>query len=160
MDDKPADTIEHRFMTLWQGAGFDPSKKNECAATAGWTPDMKVARRNPIQRKLAQNERMRKILKKKNLTMEKAADKLAELIEAKHPFAPSQPDNLARHKAVDTLLKLHDAYPATKIDIDKHERKEIVVTGEVIQRLERYNDQRRVIEQGETFDVIPESATD
>ena len=146
---------ESKFLTLWSNSGFDPLAKNGCAIEAGYSPGSASASSNRVFKKLVSNEKMRRALKKKGITFDRLADKLVELMEAKHPFAPLQPDNLAQHKAVDTALKLHDAFPATKIDIDKHERKEIIISGEVVQRLERYNLQREILEKGETFDVLP-----
>lgn len=153
-----AEEREQKFLALWSNSSFDPLVKNDCAVKAGYSRSTAPAKSNKIIKALIQNQKMQRAMKKRGISFDKLAGKLDDLLDAKHPFAPDQPDNLAQHKALDTALKIQDAFPPAKLEIDKHERKEIVITGEVVQRLERFQEQRQRMERGETFDVIP--ATD
>lgn len=153
------ETREEKFITLWAGTNppFDPSAKNDCAIRAGWSPKGAPSSANRVITALVKNQKMVKALKKKGIDYDYIAERLVEQMTAMHPFAPKQPDNMARGKAIDMALKIHDAYPPARVEVDKTERKEIIVGGEAIIRLERYNQQREILEQGKTFDVVPAS---
>ena len=156
MSSKPdTESREARFLALWSNAGFDADLKNSCAVQAGWSPSSAAPKSNRIIRALKNNEKMQKALRKRGINYDKLAAKLEDLLEAKHPFAPERPDNMAQQKAMDTAIKIHDAFPPTKIDIEKNERKEIVITGEVVTRLERFQHQRERILRGENYNVLP-----
>jgi hypothetical protein len=130
---------DRKFVALFQASGFDLAKREELAVAAGFPPGH-PARGNAgrVIKALVNNKAMQSALKKEGVDNKKLAEKLKELLDCKHPFAPKQADNLAQLKAVEMSLRVKDAFPSTKIDIDKTDRKEIIVSGEVIQRLERF----------------------
>jgi hypothetical protein len=130
---------DKRFIELFAGSGFDLSKREELAAQAGYKPGY-AAKMNSgrIIKALVNNQKMQKALKKRGIDFDKLAEKIEELLECKHPAFPDNPDNAIRHKALETALRIKDAFPPQRVDVDKTERKEIVISGEVIQRLEKF----------------------
>ncbi len=66
---------------------------------------------------MGNNPRMRKALKKANITMEKLASKLGELLDAQHPAYEGKPDNPTQMKALELGVRLYDAAPNPKLEI-------------------------------------------
>jgi|GEM_PF-3157009 len=128
-----------KFVQLFQASGFDLAKREQLAVAAGFPPG-RVARGNAgrVIKALVNNKAMQRALKKEGVNNEKLAQKLKELLDCEHPAFEGRSDNMAQLKAVEMSLRVKDAFPPTKVDVDKTERKEIVVSGEVIQRLERF----------------------
>lgn len=99
--------------------------------------------------------------------MPRLAKKIDEQLEAVHPMSKETyydefskkwvgpPDNYAQGKAIDLGVKLFDALPPIRIEEDRTETKQIVLSGEVVHRLESFEEQRRRLAEGKTFDVTP-----
>jgi len=150
---------DRRFKELWSGTGFDPLEKNTCALATGFG-DKRIARRsNRVLNTLVRNKKMQRKLDKKGVTMDRLASKLNELLDAPHPLAkrefnpftkelmPAPPDNFIQFKAAELGIKIHDAMPPARIAEDKTETKQIIFSAEVVQRLERYDEQTKILEQ-------------
>lgn len=147
-----------KFISLWADKNFEPSAKSSCAIEAGYSPSAIQKRTTgKIITSLMQNKKMQKELKKAGVSMARLATKIDELLDAKHPLSPTnKPDNFVQLKAAELGIRLHDAFAPTRVELDKRETKQIVLTAEVIHRLERFNSQRELMRTGETFDVRPE----
>lgn len=130
---------DHKFINMFEASGFDLSKRVDIAVAAGFTP-RNVAKANAgrIIKSLTRNEAMQRALKRKKVDYNRLADKLVELLDCEHPAFEGKPDNMSQLKAVEMSLRVHDAFPATKVDIDKTERKEIIISAEVVERLEKF----------------------
>jgi hypothetical protein len=63
---------------------------------------------------------------------------------------------MAQLKAVEMSLRVHDAFPAAKVDIDKTEHKEIVISAEVVQRLEKYEHLKAIDVESVTIPPTPD----
>jgi len=64
-----------------------------------------------------------------------------------HPLHPDQPDNYNRRGYTDIAMKLFGVYAPTKVDLDIQKKEApIVITPEIIERLERYERQRAELE--------------
>ena len=156
---------DRKFVELWSGTGFDSLEKNKCAIAAGF--DKKGAGRgsNKLLNTLVRNKKMQRKLDKHGVTMDRLAAKVDELLDAPHPlakrefnpftkeFMPAPPDNFIQFKAAELGIKLHDAMPPTRIAEDKTETKQIIFSAEVVQRLERYDEQTKLIEKRAVIDV-------
>ena len=122
---------------------------------------------NRVLNSLVRNRKMQKKLDKHGVTMDRLASKVDQLLDAPHPlakrefnpftkeFMPAPPDNFIQFKAAELGLKLHDVFAPTRISEDKTETKQIIFSAEVVQRLERYDEQTKLIEKGVTIDVEP-----
>jgi hypothetical protein len=141
---------DQKFVELFAAENFNLAKREECAVKAGFQPGygaMMNGRR--ISAALINNKKMQKALKKKGIDFNKIADKLVELLDCKHPAFPKSPDNAIQHKAVETCIRISDAFPPNRVELDKREQKEIILTGEVVHRLEKF-------EKFKALDVLPE----
>ena len=110
---------------------------------------------------------MQRELKKSGVDMTRLAKKLSEQLDAVHPMSKEThfdeeknrwvgpPDNYAQGKAIELGVKLFDALPPIRIEEDRTETKQIVLSGEVVHRLETFEEQRRRIDEAKTFDVTP-----
>jgi len=136
---------DQRFVALFQASGFNIARREELAIAAGFPPG-KPARGNAgrVIKALVNNKKMQKALKDEGVDFKRLAGKLNELLDCEHPAFVGRSDNMAQLKAVEMSIRVKDAFPSTKIDIDKSERKEIIVSGEVIQRLERFQSYKDV----------------
>jgi len=162
---RAGDERDRKFVELWSGTGFDSLEKNKCAVAAGFTPKGASQGSNRVLNNLVRNKKMQKKLDKHGVTMDRLAAKVDELLDAPHPLAkrefnpftkelmPPPPDNFIQYKAAELGIKLHDAMPPTRIAEDKTETKQIIFSAEVIQRLERYDEQTKLIEKGAVIDV-------
>lgn len=136
---------DHKFVKLFEASGFDFSKRSELATAAGFPPGM-VSRANAgrIIKTLANNKAMQRALKRHGVDNNKLAMKIKELLDCEHPAFVGRPDNMAQIKATEMALRVKDAFPPTKVEVDKSEKKEIVISAEVVQRLEKYERFRTV----------------
>lgn len=163
----PAVSRDARFIQLWSGTDFDPLAKAKCAEAAGFSPKCSRLQAGKVISRLMQNQKMQKELNKAGIDMKRLAKKIDEQLEAVHPMAKTThfdkekqewigpPDNFARGKAIELGIKLFDAIPPIRIEEDKTETKQIVLSGEVVHRLETFEEQRRRISEANTFDVAP-----
>jgi hypothetical protein len=150
---------DQKFMDLWSGTGFDPTKKMDCALEAGFKPSGARMQPGRIIDRLAQNKKMQKALKKKGVTIDKLASKVAELMECNHPLAreKDRPDTMTQLRATELGIRLQDAMPPARLDIESNERKEIIISAEVVERMEQYESrEKKLKDSGQIIDVIPE----
>lgn len=150
---------DRRFKELWSGVGNDPLEKNSCALAAGFKEKGLVRGSNKVLNTLVRNKKMQKKLDKHGVTMDRLAGKLDQLLDAPHPlakrefnpftkeFMPAPPDNFIQYKAAELGIKIHDAMPPSRISEDKTETKQIIFSAEVVQRLERFDEQTTILEQ-------------
>jgi hypothetical protein len=137
---------DNKFIQLFSASGFDINRRQEFAVAAGFTPGRSArGHAGRIIKSLANNKAMQRALKRHGVDNNKLAQKMMELLDCEHPQFKGRPDNMAQIKAVEMSLRVKDAFPPTKVEVDKSEHKEIVISGEVIQRLERY-DRLKVID--------------
>lgn len=158
---------DRKFVELWSGSNFDSLQKNKCAIAAGFTEKGATQGSNRVLNNLVRNKKMQRELNKAGVDLKRLASKIDELMEAEHPlakrefnpftktFMPGPPDNFIQFKATELGLKLHDVFAPTRISEDKTETKQIILSAEVVQRLERYDEQTKLLQKGVTFDVDP-----
>lgn len=141
---------DQKFVELFAAENFSLAKREECAVKAGFKPgygaEMNGRR---VVNALVHNKKMQRAMKKKGIDFDTLAGKLAQLLDCKHPAFPLQPDNAIQHKALETSLRIKDAFPPNRLELDKREHKEIVITGEFVQRFEKF-------ERFKALDVLPE----
>lgn len=100
------------------------SERAKCAEDAGY------ANPHDAVRLIDDRPRVREILEyemdHQGLTVKKAVAKHVELFDCIHPLSKEErPDNLAQLNALTLFYKIRDAYPATKVEIDKREEKTV-----------------------------------
>jgi hypothetical protein len=103
-----------------------------------------------VTKALLQNKKLRAALKRKDVNMDTVADKLKELLTAKSPLNPNANDNFIQHKTVETLIRVFDANPPQKIEVDKSTTQHIVISHEAVDRLEKYRKMRELTQDAET----------
>jgi hypothetical protein len=136
---------DHQFVKLFQASGFDFSRRSQLAVAAGFAPGATAkANAGRIIKTLANNKAMQRALKRHGVDNNKLALKIKELLDCEHPAFIGRPDNMAQIKATEMALRVKDAFPPTKVEVDKTEKKEIVISAEVIQRLEKYERFRNI----------------
>lgn len=110
------------FLQLYAATGFDQSKKIDCAVKAGYARSgaSHMADRaldHPVFREVINKELDRQGI----LNPDRIINKLDQLLECRHPFRPNMPDNTEQRKTAEMVLKLGDAFPPKKVDINKRE---------------------------------------
>ena len=122
--------------------------KRQAAIQAGYSPATASLMAKRLTDKLACNRYFMEEAHRQGLTVEAIIGELKRgVTEAMHPLRPDQPDNYNRRGYTDLALKLFGAYAPTKIDMDiKKQEAKILITPEIIERLERYNRQRAELE--------------
>jgi len=139
------------FITKYAEANFDITKRQECAVAAGLgTGDMARMNGGRVTKALLQNKKLRKALKRVDVDMDSVAGKLKELLDAKSPLNPEANDNFIQHKTVETLIRVFDANPPQKIEVDKSSTQHIVITNEAVASLEQYRKMRELTKDAET----------
>lgn len=133
----PPTPLEMSIIKRISDSGFDLSKVRQAALDAGVSAGEANATATRALKKISNNPLFQKALKKQGVTMDEMARKLKELMDAKHPQYPDQNDNLAQLKALDMAMKATDIYPSTKIELDKTETIQIILSAEVIHAVER-----------------------
>lgn len=130
---------DQKFVQLFAASGFDLKRREELAIEAGFQPGYGAKMNSGrIVKALVNNKKMQKALKKEGIDFPTLAKKMAELLECEHPAFPGRSDNAIQHKTLETALRIKDAFPPTRVDVDKTDRKEIIISGEVVQRLEKF----------------------
>lgn len=128
-----------RFLESFSDANFDPTKKLACAESAGLgTGEHALMNTGRIMKSLQKNSLFQEALKRIHVDYDKIAGKLKELLDAESPYKDGKPDNFIQHKALETAIRVMDLNPAQKIDIDKTEHHEIVISVEAVERMNRY----------------------
>jgi hypothetical protein len=103
-----------------------------------------------VTKALLQNKKLRRALKRVDVDMDSVAGKIKELLDAKSPLNPTMPDNFIQHKTVETLIRVMDANPPQKIEVDKSTTQHIVITNEAATRLENYQKMRELAKDADT----------
>ncbi len=139
------------FIEKWKDNNFDITKRAECAAAAGLgTGDLARMNGGRVTKALLQNKKLRAALKRVDVNMDTVAEKLKELLTAKSPLNPDANDNYIQHKTVETLIRVFDANPPQKIEVDKSTTQHIVITNEAATRLENYQKMRELTQDANT----------
>ncbi|HET6453487.1 MAG TPA: hypothetical protein VFI02_03705 [Armatimonadota bacterium] len=128
---------EMALVKRFQETGYDLSTLRDCALQAGYPPANITPAIQKALKKIANNPKLQQALKKQGVTMSRVAKKLDELLEAKHPQYPEQNDNLAQGKALELAVKIMDAMPSQKIELDKTETHVIQIAPETIAAIQR-----------------------
>jgi len=114
---------QRNALNAYVEMGCDPSKMKQAAVAGGYSEKGGTQCLSNTLAKPFVQRAIVKALEEKGVTLDKIAEKVAEGLEAKHPFKPQQKDFHAIHKFVVEAGKMHDVYPATKVrrEIDKRE---------------------------------------
>lgn len=130
-----------KLMQEFARAEFNFEKINECALRAGFKKS-RYLKRQALQalRPFSGNQYLRSALMSQGIDFTKIAEKIAEQIDAKMP--DGTPDRISERWATEMAIKAHDALPTQKIQIDKHQTNEFILTDDVQERIRR----ARVIE--------------
>jgi hypothetical protein len=135
------------FLQKFSEANFDPNQKLMCAEAAGLgTGEKALLNAGRVIKSLAKNEAFQQSLKRVGVDYDKLAEKLSELLDAESAFKDGKPDNFIRHKTLETAIRVLDLNPAQRLNIDKTERHEIVISADVVDRLVKYNEMRELQE--------------
>lgn len=137
--DRQLATIENFKKT-----GYDLTKIEQCALDAGYPKENAKVNAVKAIRRIANNPLMQKALKKQGVTMKRLAKKLDELLDCKHPQFPDQNDNVIQMRAVELGVRLHDALPNPKLEIDTNETIHIHITGDLLGAIEKATGQKVV----------------
>ena len=133
------------FITKYAETGFDIKKRQSCAVAAGLgTGDLARMNGGRVTKALLQNKKLRAALKRVDVDMDSVAGKIKELLDAKSPLNPSMPDNFIQHKTVETLIRVMDANPPQKIEVDKSEIHQVIISNDTVSRLEKYQKMREL----------------
>ena len=117
--------------------------KRQAAIQAGYAPSTASIMAKRLTDKIECNRYFMEEACRQGLTVAAIISELKRgMTEAMHPLHPDQPDNYNRRGYTDIAMKLFGAYAPTKVDLDI-EKKEatIVISPEIIDRLERYERQ-------------------
>jgi hypothetical protein len=133
------------FITKYAETGFDIKKRQECAVAAGLgTGDLARMNGGRVTKALLQNKKLRAALKRVDVDMDSVAGKIKELLDAKSPLNPTMPDNFIQHKTVETLIRVMDANPPQKIEVDKTTTTQVIINNDTMARLEKYQRMREL----------------
>ncbi len=151
-----------KFIEKLVEHNLDPSSRHDCAVEAGFKPGLPaVANAGRIIKRLSRNPELQDALQRQKVDMDKVATKIKDLMDCKHPFAPNQPDTTIQLKATETAIRVLDANPPQKFEVDHNEHREIVISMDVVHRLEQYDKMRGILPQaqetGEVIDVTPDA---
>ena len=122
--------------------------KRQAAIQAGYAPATASLMAKRLTDKLECNRYFIEEAHRQGLSVEAIISELKRgVTKAMHPLHPDQPDNYNRRGYMDIAMKLFGAYAPTKIEMDVQKKEyKIVITPEIVERLERYNRQRAELE--------------
>jgi hypothetical protein len=139
------------FITKYAEANFDITKRQECAVAAGLgTGDMARMNGGRVTKALLQNKKLKAALKRIDVNMDTVAGKLKELLECNSPLSDNKPDNYIRHKTVETLIRVFDANPPQKIEVDRNTTTQVIISNDTVSRLEKYQKMRELTQDANT----------
>lgn len=139
------------FIDKWKDQNFDISKRQECAVAAGLgTGDIARMNGGRVTKALLQNKKLKAALKRVDINMDTVAGKLKELLECNSPLSDNKPDNFIRHKTVETLIRVFDANPPQKIEVDKTSTTQVIISNDTVSRLEKYQKMRELTQDANT----------
>jgi hypothetical protein len=123
-------------MQNFARAGFDFEKLSDCAISAGFKKSPQL-RRQALKalRPFSGNQYLRAALLDQGIDFSRIASKINELIDAVN--ADGVPDRISQRWATEMAVKIHDALPASKMQIEKHQTNEFIMTDEVQERIKR-----------------------
>lgn len=128
---------EMALVKRFTDTGYDISKLRDCALESGYgARDVNSGIQRAL-RKIANNPRLQQALRKQGVTMSRLAKKLDSLLDAKSAQFPGRDDNLAQGKALELAVKIMDALPSQKIELDKTETHVIQLAPETIAAIQR-----------------------
>jgi hypothetical protein len=143
-----------KFIEKFVEANLDPSKKLICAEDAGLgTGEKALMNSGRVLKSLAKNEKFQEALQRVSVDYDKLASKLSELLDAKSPMFDGKPDNFIQHKTLETAIRVMDLNPAQKLNIDKTEHHDIIISMEAVERLNRYS--KMIQEEENIIDAEP-----
>ena len=143
-----------KFIEKFAEANFDPSKKLICAEDAGLgTGEKALMNSGRVLKSLAKNEKFQEALQRVSVDYDKLASKLSELLDAKSPMFDGKPDNFIQHKTLETAIRVMDLNPAQKLNIDKTEHHDIIISMEAVDRLNKYS--KMIQEEENIIDAEP-----
>ncbi len=144
-----------KFLESFCDANFDPSMKLVCAEEAGLgTGEKALMNAGRVIKGLAKNERFQKSLERVGVDYDKLAGKIKQLLDAESPYKDGKPDNFIQHKTLETAIRVMDLNPAQRLNIDKTERHEIVISADVVDRLVKYNEMRELQEGAVDAEIV------
>ena len=122
--------------------------KRQAAIQAGYASSTASIVAKKLTDRLACNKYFMEEAHRQGLTVEAIISELKRgVTEAMHALYPNQPDNYNRRGYTDLAMKLFGAYAPTKVDLDIQKKEAtIVITPEIIERLERYERQKAELE--------------
>jgi len=127
------------FIEKFADANFDPSKRLACAEAAGLAHGEKaLMNAGRVLKGLQKNEEFQKELTRVGVDYHRVAKKVSDLLDARSPMFDGKPDNFIQHKTLETAIKVMDLNPAQKLNIDKTEHHEIVISVDAMERLNKY----------------------
>jgi hypothetical protein len=143
-----------KFIEKFAEANFDPSKKLICAEDSGLgTGEKALMNSGRVLKSLAKNEKFQEALQRVNVDYDKLANKIKDLLDAESPMFEGKPDNFIQHKTLETAIRVMDLNPAQKLNIDKTEHHDIVISMEAVERLNRYS--KMIQEEENIIDAEP-----
>jgi hypothetical protein len=143
-----------KFIEKFVEANLDPSKKLICAEDAGLgTGEKALMNSGRVLKSLAKNEKFQEALQRVSVDYDKLASKLSELLDAKSPMFDGKPDNFIQHKTLETAIRVMDLNPAQKLNIDKTEHHDIIISMEAVDRLNKYS--KMIQEEENIIDAEP-----
>jgi hypothetical protein len=128
---------EMAIVKRFAETGYDLSRLRECAIQSGVDKDSAPAAARRAIKKIANNPLLQRALKKQGVTMRRLAEKLNELLDAKHAQFPERNDNMAQGKALELAVKIMDGMPSQKIELDKTETHVIQIAPETLAAIQR-----------------------
>lgn len=137
-----------RLMQEFARSGFDFEKLTDCALKAGFKKS-RYLKKQALQalRPFSGNQYLRSALIDQGIDFSRIAAKINEMMDAE---GENGPDRISQRWATEMAIKVHDALPASKLQVEKHEVSEFVVTDELQDRIRK----ARVIE----AEVVKEKA--
>lgn len=126
--------------------------KRQAAIQAGYAPATASIVAKKLTDRLVCNRYFMEEAHRQGLTVEAIISELKRgVTEAMNALRPDQPDNYNRRGYTDLAMKLFGAYAPTKVDLDIQKKEAtIVITPEIIERLERFEQMKAEMDAGKS----------
>lgn len=131
---------QRKFFEIWgtkYNFSFEGGSLKKAYVEAGYAPLYAAKNAYETLYSTNLNKAVRAIMVKKNITLERLVEKHAQLLEAKHPFAPDMPDNVVQLKAWQEGVKLYGGYPVPVQKVDVHHSEEYHISIEDQRKAEK-----------------------
>lgn len=124
-----------KLMQEFARAEFDFERLETCAIKAGFKKS-KYLKRQALQalRPFSGNQYLRSALLSQGIDFTRIAAKISEMMDAE---GEEGPDRISQRWATEMAIKIHDALPASKLQIEKHQTNEFIMTEDVQERIKR-----------------------